>query len=180
MNNKIILTLLSERRTWWTHVHPHKDTYSGKQGHGTRYVQLKQIPVLSLASLQYHLHEDKQDITNKKASFLKVVFYVHYLFAKLILQKYNVQCCLISTGQQSDSVVNIYTFFFIFFSITVYHRILNTVPYAIYSRILFIHPIHSSLHMPIPSSKSIPSPSPTTSLFSISVTLFFFCRYIYF
>ena len=38
---------------------------------------------------------------------------------------------LISAVQQSDSVIHIYTFFFIFFSITVYHRMLNIVPCAI-------------------------------------------------
>lgn len=44
---------------------------------------LKQIPAPSLARMQYCLHEDKQDVTSKKTSFLKVVFYVHYLFVKL-------------------------------------------------------------------------------------------------
>lgn len=48
----------------------------------------------------------------------------------LILQKYNVQCCLISAGQQSDSVVNIYVFCFLFFSIMVYHRTLSIATYC--------------------------------------------------
>ena len=39
---------------------------------------------------------------------------------------YNV--VLISVVQPSDSVIHIYTFFFIFFSIMVYHRMLNIVP----------------------------------------------------
>ena len=34
---------------------------------------------------------------------------------------------LISAVQQTDSVIHIYTFFFVFFSIIVYHRILNIV-----------------------------------------------------
>ena len=38
---------------------------------------------------------------------------------------------LISAVQQSDSVICIYTFYFTFFSIMVYHRILNIVLYAI-------------------------------------------------
>ena len=38
---------------------------------------------------------------------------------------------LISAVQQSDSLTHIYTFFFIFFSTVVYHRILNIVPCAI-------------------------------------------------
>ena len=42
---------------------------------------------------------------------------------------------LVSAVQQSDSVIHMYTFF-IFFSILVYHRILNVVPCAIYSTTL--------------------------------------------
>ena len=38
---------------------------------------------------------------------------------------------LISAVQQSDSVIHMYTFFFILFSIMVYHRILNIVPCAV-------------------------------------------------
>ena len=46
-----------------------------------------------------------------------------------LLLIYNV--VLISTEQQSDSVICIYTFFYIFFSIVVYQRMLNIVPCAI-------------------------------------------------
>ena len=42
---------------------------------------------------------------------------------------YNV--VLISAVQQNDSVIHIHTFFLIFFSIMVYHRILNIVPCAL-------------------------------------------------
>ena len=38
---------------------------------------------------------------------------------------------LISTVQQSDSVIHMHAFIFIFFSIMVYHRILNIAPCAI-------------------------------------------------
>ena len=38
---------------------------------------------------------------------------------------------LISAVQQSDSVIHMHTFFFIFFSIMVYHRIFNIVPCAV-------------------------------------------------
>ena len=38
---------------------------------------------------------------------------------------------LISAIQQSNSVIHIYTFFFIFFSIMVYHGILNRIPCAL-------------------------------------------------
>ena len=38
---------------------------------------------------------------------------------------------LISAVQQSESVIHIHVFFFIFFSMMVYSRILNTVPCAL-------------------------------------------------
>ena len=38
---------------------------------------------------------------------------------------------LISTVQQSDSVMHTHAFFFIFFSIIIYHRVLSIVPCAI-------------------------------------------------
>ena len=67
---------------------------------------------------------------------------------------------LISAEQQSDSVIHIYTFFFIFFSIMVYHRILNIVP-CVYSRaLLFIHFLFNSLHLLTSNSQSIPLPPP--------------------
>ena len=53
---------------------------------------------------------------------------------------------------------------------------------VLYSRtLLLIHSICNSLHLLIPNSKSIPPVSPssplaTTSLFSMSVNLFLFCR----
>ena len=84
---------------------------------------------------------------------------------------------LISAVQQSDSVIHS---FLIFFSIMVYHRILNTVLYAISRTLLFIHSIYNSLHLLTPNSYSIPPPThtplATTSLFSMSVILFLFCR----
>ena len=65
----------------------------------------------------------------------------------------------------------IYTFFFIFFSTMVYHRILNIDTCAIYNRTLvLIHSVYNSLQLLIPNSQSFPSP-PTplapTSLFLI-------------
>ena len=52
----------------------------------------------------------------------------------------------------------IYTFFFIFFSILVFHRILNIVPCAITQwTLLFIHPIYTyRVHLLLLSSQSIP------------------------
>ena len=52
-----------------------------------------------------------------------------FLFLSEVQLIYNV--VLISAIQQSDSVIHTYIFFFIFFSITVYHRVLNIVPCAI-------------------------------------------------
>ena len=64
---------------------------------------------------------------------------------------------LISAVQQSGSVICMYTFFFILFSIVVY-------------------PIYTSLHLLIPDSQSDPLPAPsslaTTSLFSMFLMLF--------
>ena len=77
---------------------------------------------------------------------------------------------LISAVQQSGSVTHICTLFSIFFSIMVYHRILNIVPVLYSGALLFIHPIYNSLHLLISDSHATP-PSPlaleTTSLFSI-------------
>ena len=72
-----------------------------------------------------------------------------------------------------------YIFLFVFFSIIV-HLGYWMYFHVLYSRTLFIHPVYNSLHLLIPNSQSIPpSPLPvlaTTSLFSMSVTLFLFCR----
>ena len=43
----------------------------------------------------------------------------------------NYKVVLITVIQQSDSGIHTYSFFFIFFSIMVHHRILNIVPCAI-------------------------------------------------
>ena len=51
------------------------------------------------------------------------LFILFFIEVQLI---YNV--VLVSGVQQSDSVIHIYTFFFIFFSIMVYRRMLNIVP----------------------------------------------------
>ena len=82
---------------------------------------------------------------------------------------------LVSTVQQSDSVIHIYTFFLLFFSVMVYPRILNRVP------LLSIHSLYNSLHLLTPNSHSIPPPPPpptlaTTSLFSMSVSRFLLPR----
>ena len=53
-------------------------------------------------------------------------FLIYFIEVELI---YNV--VVVSGLQQSDSVIHIYTFSFIFFSIMAYYRILNIVPCTI-------------------------------------------------
>ena len=91
--------------------------------------------------------------------------------------------------QQSASAVHIYIYihthsFFIFFSIMVYHRILNIVPCAI-QQDLVGYPtnkaLYNSLHLLTPASQSfLCNPFlATTSLFSMSVSLFLFHREVH-
>ena len=62
----------------------------------------------------------------------------------------------------------------------VYHKILNIVPCAISRTLLFIHSIYNSLHLLIPNSQSFPSSIlGNHSLFSVSVSLFLFHRYVH-
>ena len=67
----------------------------------------------------------------------------------------------------------------LFFSIAVYHRIVNDTPCR-HSRPLFVHPMYTGLQQLIPDSLSfLPLLSPglaLTSLFSTSVSLSLFCR----
>ena len=49
-----------------------------------------------------------------------------------------------------------HTFFFIFFFIVVYLRILNIVSVLYGRTLLSIHPLYTGLHLLIPNSKSIP------------------------
>ena len=97
----------------------------------------------------------------------------------------NLQCCANLGCIVKWLSCTLYTFFLIFFSIMVYHKRLSIVPCATlgpYSRTsLFIHSPYSSLHLPTPSSYSIPllpaSLLETPSLFSVS--LFLFCREVH-
>ena len=69
------------------------------------------------------------DFSNEVKHALKIYFILFYFIEVQLI--HNV--VLISAVQQSDSVIHMYTFFFILFSIMVYHRILNRVPCAIQS-----------------------------------------------
>ena len=53
--------------------------------------------------------------------------------------------------------LDLYIFFFVFFSIMVYHRILNIVPCAIQSdTVVYPSYIHNSLHLLVPNAQSFP------------------------
>ena len=91
------------------------------------------------------------------------IFFLIFLFFSMEVQLiYNF--VLASGVQQSDSDIHIYTFFFIFFSIMVYHRILNIVPCAIQQDIVFfllvIYFIHISVYMSIQISQFKPLQPP--------------------
>ena len=59
---------------------------------------------------------------------MKIVVWGYLLFNLFCGSTVGLQCCVNFCLQQSDSVIH--TFFFIFFPIMVYHRILNIVPCA--------------------------------------------------
>ena len=64
-------------------------------------------------------------------------------------------------------------FFFRFFSIIGYYKILNIVPCASSRSLLFIYFKYSSLHLLIPSSKFIP-PRPRSGFFAVCLFCFVF------
>ena len=65
--------------------------------------------------------------------------------------------CLVPGVQHSDSVIRVYTFFFVFFFIEVYWRILNIVPCAI-QLYLVVYPsyIYNSLLLVVSNFQSNP------------------------
>ena len=76
-----------------------------------------------------------------------------------------------------------YTFFFIFFSTMVYHRILNIAPCAIqWDLVVYTFCIYQFAsgkpNLPLPPSPSL-SPLANTNLFSMSMILFLFHRYVH-
>ena len=76
----------------------------------------------------------------------------------------------------------IYIFFFLFFSIMTYHRVLDIAPCALHGTLMFIHSMGNSLHLLIPSSQPIPPllfPLATTGLFSTSLSQFLFHRRVH-
>ena len=110
-----------------------------------------------------------------------------WLFLKILLKFTWFTIVFISAALQIWLIyiyiyIYIYIFFFIFLSILVYYKIFNKLPVWFSRTLLFIHIISNSLHLLIPNSQSIPTPPPamaTTSLFSRSVSLFLFHRYVH-
>ena len=80
-------------------------------------------------------------------------------FFKVLKMKYSwlSVLCLVPGVQHSDSIIHIYTFFFIFFFIEVYCRILNVVPCAI-QLYLVVYPsyVYNSLFLVVPNFQSNP------------------------
>ena len=102
---------------------------------------------------------------------------VYLLFLTEVQLIYNV--VLITAVQQSDSVIHIHSFFKIFFSIIVQHRILNEYSFLCYTvGLLFIHCIYRSLYVQpqllTATLPQTPSPLVATSLVSMYLILFLF------
>ena len=85
----------------------------------------------------------------------------------------------------SDPVVHLSTFFFSYYlpSWSFPRDWLYIVPCSVQQDLLLIHSEWNNLHLPTPNSPSIPLPLPspwaTTSLFSVSASLFLFCRRVH-
>ena len=120
---------------------------------------------------KFNAHGRDRDVipnVDSKSVFgdLKLFFFVPIPYAHLknffkneVQLIYNV--ALISAIQQSDSVIHLYIFFFIFFSIVIYHGILIQF-FVLYNRaLLFIHPIYNSLYLLTSISHSNPPPPPS-------------------
>ena len=90
----------------------------------------------------------------------------------------------ISAVQQSDSVIHTHMYSFSY-SFPLWFITGYWIPFPVlYSRtLLFIQPVYKSLPLLTPNSQCIPallsSPLATTSLFSVSGSLFLFCRYVH-
>ena len=99
-------------------------------------------------------------------------FKIYYFYFKFYWSIVVLQCCVISSMLQNDSVMHIYVFFSMWF-ITGY-RVWFPVLYS--WALLFIGITHASLHLPVPNSQSIrphpPSSLASIRLFSVSVSLF--------
>ena len=131
------------------------------------------INTFSSYSLLYYLILIMRHQGNGHFSFFSIFFW----------SIVDLQCYFNLTVQQSNSLTHICVYvyihsFLLFFSIMVYHRILNIV-LLLYSRtLLFNHSVYKRLHLltptPTPSLPQIPSPLALTSLFFMSLVLLLF------
>ena len=83
----------------------------------------------SLAFFQYRSIGEISQLSSvsKGTYFTFILFFFHFPFKFFIKVQLIYNVVPISAVQQSDSVIHLYTFFFIFFSIMIYHRILSIV-----------------------------------------------------
>ena len=137
------------------------------------------------------IHKNLVQSTGKSTQEFVITYtgengYIFFCILKLFFIKvqliYNVLS--ISAVQQSDPVIHIYTFFFSYYLLS-YSITSDWIQFSVlYSRTsLLIHFKCNNLHLPTPNSQSIPLPPcfhlATTSLFSVSMSLFLFCRQVH-
>ena len=106
-------------------------------------------------------------------SFLST--FLNFYLKKLLQLIYNVLS--ISAVQQSDPIIHLYTLFSTLSSITFHYKGLDRVSYAV-QQDLIAYPLQMqqfTSKLPVHPTTS-PSPWANTSLFSMSMTLFLFCR----
>ena len=107
------------------------------------------------------------------------------LFKNFILLKYS-WCTMLCSFLLYSKVIQLYIYIHSFsYSFPLWFITGYWIQFPVlYSRaLLFIHALHNSLHLLTPNSQSIPLPPPsslaTTSLFSMSVSLFLFRGYVH-
>ena len=92
--------------------------------------------------------------------FLRWIFLFHFFsrtdFCYFILVQLIYSCSNFYCTAKCFSYIH--TFFFIFFSFVVSHRVSNIVPSAIQQYLLFIHSLYTNLYLLIPNSQSLPPP----------------------
>ena len=141
--------------------------------------------IISLIFMQIIYMEERQEYPVRKLAndtnncwTKKKYFKINFIGVQLI---YNV---LVSAVQQSDSVMHIHVF--TLFQIIFPHRLFKNIEQSSLSYnsgfLLVFYFVYSSVYVSIPGPSLSPSVSPlvTINLFYMSVTLFLFCKYVYF
>ena len=110
---------------------------------------------------------------------------IYFLFIFFIKVQLTNKVVPISAVQQSASVIHTHIRILLLYSFPSWSILGDIIQFPmLYSRtLLFIHSKCNSLHLLTPNSQPIPLPHlsllATTSLFSMSVNLFLFCRQVY-